>query len=241
MLQELTARKNRNSSYSLRAFARDLGVSPAALSQYLGRKRELSPKNRRSIADRMKLSPLEQKAFTLKTGDPLERTDTHEAVSEDRFRLIGSWLSLAILNLARLDGNQANVDWIADRLVVPVEEAREVFERLLRLELIEIKSGRMVRTTQPLTTTSDVPSEAIKKYHLGLLRKVELALLDLPVSERDITAITMPTDPEKLLEAKKILKRTHHRIAKLVGTSKASEVYVLSTQLFPLTKKRKMG
>jgi uncharacterized protein (TIGR02147 family) len=236
LLQELTARKQRNSSYSLRAFARDLGISAAALSQYMSRKRELSPKNRRSIATRMKLSPLEQKQLEAKPRELTHEEASHESLSEDQFRLIGDWLSLAVLNLARLRENRAEPKWIANRLGVSLEEATDVLDRLLRLNLVETKDKRLVRTSKPLTTTSDVPSEAIQKYHLGLLRKAERALLDLPVTDRDVTSITMPTDPEKLLEAKKILKRTAHRIAKLVATDAASEVHVLSMQLFPLTQ-----
>jgi uncharacterized protein (TIGR02147 family) len=238
LLQELTARKNRNASYSLRAFARDLGVSPAALSQYLLRKRELSKKNRLQIADRMKLSPLEQKAFESSTKERIE-IESHELMSEDTFRLISDWVCIATINLARLSDNQAKPAWISKRLAVSETEAQDALKRLLRLRLIQIKNGRMIRTSRPFVTTTDVPSEAIKKFHMGVLRKAEEALLDLPVEERDITAITMPTDPSKLDEAKKILKRTRRRIADLVSSDDAKEVYVLSIQLFPVSRKLK--
>ena len=134
LLQELTARKHRNSSYSLRAFARDLGVSAAALSQYLSRKRELSPKNRSSIAVRMKLSPIEARAFQGKSKELSEIEATHQSLSEDQFRLIGDWLSIATLNLARLKHNRGEAKWIAQRLGVDVTEAQVVLERLTRLQ-----------------------------------------------------------------------------------------------------------
>lgn len=238
LLQELTSRKHRNASYSLRAFARDLGVSPAALSQYLSRKRELSPKNRCSITVRMKLSPIEARAFAGKSRELSEIDATHEAMSEDQFRMIGDWMSIAILNLAKLKSNRAHAEWIAKRLNTTIEEAQTALDRLLRLQLIEVKNQKMTRTSRPLTTTSDVPSEAIKKLHLELLRKAERAVLDLTVDERDVTAIVMPTDPHKIAEAKKILKRTAHRIAKLVETDVTNDVFVLAMQFFPLTQKQ---
>ena len=240
LLHELTSRKNRNASYSLRAFARDLGVSPAALSQYLLRKRELSKKNRQLVIDRMKLSPLEQKAF--QQGRVVSaKVETHELMQEDTFKLIGDWVSLAILNLARLRHNSAKPALIAARLGISTEEATDVIKRLIRLELVEIQDSRLVRTKRPFATTTDVPSGAIKKFHLSVLHKAEQALLTLPVEERDITAITMPTDPAKLAEAKEILKRTRRRIASLVSTPEASEVFVLSIQLFPVTKPNNVG
>lgn len=237
LLKELTARKNRNPSYSLRAFARDLGVSPAALSQYLARKRELSKKNRESIIERMKLSPGEQDSLWISARPTARTSTTYSQIAEDTFRVISDWVSLAVLNLAHLKDNKADPAWIAKRLAVSAEDARDTLERLTRMGLVEIKGGRMTRTTQSFATTTDIPSEAIKRFHLGVIRKAEQALLDLPVELRDITAITMPTDPAKLDAAKKILTKTRRQIADLVSKGEPSEVYVLAMQLFPFTQK----
>lgn len=237
LLKELTARKNRNPSYSLRAFARDLGVSPAALSQYLARKRELSKKNRESIIERMKLSPGEQESLWISARPIARAPSNYSQIAEDTFRVISDWISLATLNLAHLPQNKAEASWIAKRLAVSVENAKETLERLIRMGLIEVKNGRMSRTTQSFATTTDIPSEAIKRFHLGVIRKAEQALMDLPVELRDITAITMPTDPSKLEAAKKILTKTRRQIADLVSKGEPSEVYVLAIQLFPFTQK----
>lgn len=240
LLQEITERRARNPAYSLRAFARDVGVSPAALSQYLNRKRELSNKNRQSIIQRLSLSPAQAQSFTGKltrTSKPFSVTQSHDVLGEEEFQLISDWISVAIMNLARLKDNVGDPQWIADRLGVAIHEAREAYERLLRFGLIKLSGHRMQRTARPFVTSTDVPSAAIRRFHGGLLRRAESALLNLPVSERDITAITMPTDPAKLKEAKKILQRTRHRISKLLDSAEATEVFVLAMQLFPITKK----
>ncbi|MGZ3699878.1 MAG: helix-turn-helix domain-containing protein, partial [Bdellovibrionota bacterium] len=52
-------RKAKNPSYSLRAFARYLAISAAALSQVLSRKRDLSKRNALKVAERLGLSPLQ--------------------------------------------------------------------------------------------------------------------------------------------------------------------------------------
>lgn len=236
LLKELTARKNRNPSYSLRAFARDLGVSPAALSQYLARKRELSKRNRQSVIERLRLSPIEQESLWISARPSPSTRSTYGQIAEDTFRIISDWVSLATLNLAHIKGNKAESSWIAKRLGIPSSEAKDTLDRLVRVGLLEIKAGRMVRTTQSFATTTDVPSEAIKRFHLGVIRKAEQALLDLPVEKRDVTAITMPTDPAKLEDAKKILQKTRRQIADLVSKGEPSEVYVLSMQLFPFTQ-----
>jgi len=241
ILQELTNRKTRNASYSLRAFARDLGVSPAALSQYLSRKRELSNKNRRLIAEKLNLSPLEQEALIATAQTRPGVQDHRLQISEDTFKLISDWVSVAILSLARLRENQAKATWVSKRLGITESQAKDALQRLMRAELIEVKAGRLQRTGKVFTTTSDVPSQAIRKFHLSVLHKAQEALLDLPVDTRDITVMTMPADPAKLQEAKKILERTRRRIADLLTTDEASEVYVLSMQLFPVSKPRAKG
>lgn len=233
LLQELTSRKLRNPAYSLRAFARDLTVSPAALSQYLGRKREFSPKNVAAIAEHLRLSPGERQA--LRTGAPKAPVTARDLIQEDEFRLIGDWVSLAVLNLAALRECRAAPGWVARRLGITAAEAQDSLERLQRLSLVRVRDGRLLRTKRPFATTQDVPSPAIKRFHASILSKASASLFEVPVEKRDVTAIVMPADPEKLAKAKALIRRMRHRIADMVSDSDAGEVYVLAVQLFPLT------
>ncbi|HXH75222.1 MAG TPA: hypothetical protein VNJ08_09675 [Bacteriovoracaceae bacterium] len=50
MLNELSYRKSSNPAYSLRSFARDLGLSPSRLSEILTRKGDLSPEKAGPVA-----------------------------------------------------------------------------------------------------------------------------------------------------------------------------------------------
>jgi uncharacterized protein (TIGR02147 family) len=238
LLTELTARKSRNSSYSLRAFARDLSVSPAALSQYLSRKRELSRKNSQSIVEKLKLSPIETAIMLTGKESRTRETVARELMDEDTFRMISDWLSLAIMNLARLADTRARADWIAIRLGVAEDDVEIVIGRLQRLGLVAVRKGRLVRTSRPFATTQDIPSAAIKRFHSSILEKARDSLLETPIDERDITAIVMPTNEKKLEEAKRIIRKMRHKIAELVADETAEEVYVLSVQLFPLTKRK---
>lgn len=49
LLQEFENKKSKNPSYSLRALARDIEVSPSVISDYLNEKRKLSPKTKYKI------------------------------------------------------------------------------------------------------------------------------------------------------------------------------------------------
>jgi hypothetical protein len=58
-------RKARNEAYSLRAFARSIGLSPALTSQILSGKSSLTRKSAEVIADRLSLSPKQKRTLVL--------------------------------------------------------------------------------------------------------------------------------------------------------------------------------
>src|SRR4051812_3874208 len=61
LAHELDSRQQRNSNYSLRAFARDLGVSASRLSEILNSTGGLSEKTALAVALKLKLKPSEKK------------------------------------------------------------------------------------------------------------------------------------------------------------------------------------
>src|SRR5690242_18073900 len=94
LLGELTHRKNRNPSYSLRAFARDLGVGVTTLSDYLAQKRSFSKKNLKKIIDNLGISPAMKNQFFIENrpGHRAQRSQVERLLlEEDTFRLISDW------------------------------------------------------------------------------------------------------------------------------------------------------
>lgn len=241
LLQELARRQSRNSSYSLRAFSRDLGVGVTTLSDVLAEKRNLSKSNLAKVMEKLSVSPLEKADLWEKYRENASRSKEEEEktlLEEDVFRIIADWYYLAVWSLAAVKNNQARPEWIAQRLGIKEEEARDAIERLIRLKLVKKAQGRLVRTDTSLTTTTDIPSAAIRKHHSQNLHLAAQSLHRDPVEARDFGSVTMAVNPEKLAQAKKILFQTRKKIADLLETGDTSEVYTLSFQLFPLTKPR---
>lgn len=239
LLQELTRRQTRNSSYSLRAFARDLGIGATTLSDVLADKRSLSKTNLGKVMEKLLVSPVEKEKLWADYKDNMNRpheVDDKTVLEEDVFRLIADWQYLAVWSLAKLKNNQARPDWIAHRLGIKKEEAEDAIERLIRLKLVRKSQGRLVRTGNSLSTTTDIPSAAIRKHHSQNLRLAEDSLHNVPVEFREFGSVTMSVNPEKLSAAKQILLKTRKKISDLLETGEVSEVYTLSFQLFPLTK-----
>ena len=120
LANELTARTARNARYSLRSFARDLGVSVTALSDVLSGKRHFAVKNAYRVIEKLGWSPLQSEAFlqNIVAGVPPKQTREEILLNDDLFRVISDWYYLVILNWARvkmlrLHRNGSRNDWVS--------------------------------------------------------------------------------------------------------------------------------
>ncbi len=233
-------RKAKNSSYSLRAFSRDLGVSSTALSDVISNKRDFSVKNAKKVSEKLGFSPIQ---FELMLADVKKQSlDSNlqlevMQIKEDEFNLISNWYFLAILTLSQQKHIKADSDNISKRLGIKEEEARFAIETLERLDLITIKNGNLKRTSLPLRTTSDIPSYAIRKYHKDNLKVVEHSLDHVPVDLREVCSMNLNIDPKKIKKAKKLINDFKENFTQEMEKSKAVETYTLAMHFFPATLK----
>lgn len=239
LLNELDARRKRSSLYSLRAFARDLGVGVGSLSEVLSGKRDLSKTNLLKVLQNLNFTK-EQVEYLLKKDNKVATPiEEHQLLLEDQFKLIADWYYLAILNLAKIKNNKASPVWIAERLGIENYLVIEALERLQRLGLLKIEKNKLIRTSKPLTTSAELPSTAIRKHHTQNLALAEKSLQNDPVHLREFASVTMPVNLKNLPKVKALLLKTRKKAADLLEDSNTTEVYTLSFQLFPLTKIKK--
>lgn len=236
LLSELSKRRSRNTLYSMRAFARDLNLGVGSLSEVLSGKRDLSNSNLLKVLQNIEIEPEQKKILLKKENErPATAEEVHQLLLDDQFKLISDWYYLAILNLAKLKKNKATPEWISKRLNIEIYQSLEALERLQRLGLLRIEKRRLVRTANPLTTSSDLPSTAIRKHHAQNLVLAEKSLHNDPIHLREFASVTMPVNMKNLPKIKDLLLKTRKKAADLLEDSEATEVYTLSFQLFPLT------
>lgn len=244
LLELFEERRLRNPAYSLRAFARSCGVSPASLSQILSGKRRLTLKSARLISERLAFAPDERERFLRTTDAPTRDREDRELgprqrLDTERFRLIADWYHFAILSLGELPNHEATPDWVAEKLGISQAEAEGALKRLRSLGIIRIRGGKLKQISQPLVSTNDVPSTALRKHNRQMLQRAELALETIPVEWRDIGTMTMALDPKKLPQAKRLIRRFRQQIAALCETGNPVLIYHFSTMLFPANRPEK--
>lgn len=126
-----------------------------------------------------------------------------QILPEDEFKLISDWVHFAILSLAHVKRNSADLNWIAKKLLISPKAAKEAFQRLQKMGLIQNQGSGFIQTSKPLTTTADIPSSVIREYHKQNLNLASSKIESVAVAKREYSAITMAVDPKKLAKAKK--------------------------------------
>ena len=242
---ELLARTRRNPQFSLRAFARVLGLAPARLSELLSQKRKMTSGQAHRIADGLGYPPAKRRRLLetvegarAKTVAPAEARQ-YTALADDHFAIIADWWHFAILSLLETVDARDDAVWIGRRLRISPVIARGALARLERLGLLTGPSGARRPTHADLTTSHDLPSSALRISHTQSLKNAVRALAEVPVQARDISSITMAIDPARLPEAKALICDFRRRLAALLEAGTKSEVYDLNVQLVPLSLRTK--
>lgn len=248
-------RRERNPSYSLRAFARTVGIGPGALSEIFSRKRPLTVKVGVRIVDKLRIPEAEarewiadiaqtelQRSAETQIGQlsqyaPQFRELDPHSPGDDEYRVIADWYHFAILSLIETKDFRLRYAWIAARLGISVEDAKTAVARLCRLGLVEKTGGRLVLAQSGCASTSDTPSRALRESYRESLKQAEHAIEGVPVDLRDFSSITLAMNPEKIPLAKVLFRSFRRFAAEVLETGDCQEVYSLNMQFIPLTRR----
>lgn len=236
LCSELLERKKNNPQYSLRSFSKNLNLSPSLLSMVLSGKRKLSQEKLLTVAQKIGLSPLQ--TLDLLTPEKITAEDkSKKFIKENQFQFISKWQHYAIMSLSNVKNHKADTRWISKHLGINEIEARECLNRLESLGLIKIQNGKIIECFQKTTTSEDIPSEAVRNFHKGILDKAKKSLDEVTVENREIASIVLSFNKEDLKKAKNEIRHFQEFFAnKFESKKKADDVYAISVQLFPLTQ-----
>lgn len=242
LISEYKNTKVKNPLYSIRSFARFLGISKTTLSDFLNNKKSISEKLLNKILSKLNISDEEKKLYKKeilsenKNSKSSFSEDMH-FIKEDEFALISDWYHIALLGITQLKNHSADISYLSKKLNVPAALVKEALLRLKRLKLIEIKNNKIIRSSNPIKYHSEIPSQALRNYNIQNLKNAENALVNLDVSERYFTSITIPSNKKKLKETCEAIEKAKYKISDSMKTKTPEDVYVIAMQIFPVTKK----
>jgi uncharacterized protein (TIGR02147 family) len=257
----LQAKAKLNSSYSLRAFAKKLGLSAGGLSLVLNKKKKLSSERAHDIARALELKADEADYFmamiqlegakseTLRMEylDKLRKMNPKLNHSKnlkqtilplEHFKLVSEWYGLAILELLSGVEGKWTSSAIQRKLKLSKIEVEVMLERLGRLEMIEECDGEYRRVVDTVMVSSHAPNEALRNYYEAIHDKSKQSIRTQSPEEKVIGWQVFAFDPTQLDEVRKLTDEYLTKLEELSLQGKnKSEVYQALTNVFRISNK----
>ncbi|MDO9181206.1 MAG: TIGR02147 family protein [Bacteriovorax sp.] len=242
-------------SYSLRALARDLELSPSYVSALLTGQKPL-PEVR--LKDFIKVLDLDDIAIIqLKNAlypETRKETNSSERLSENdkdflnsyrpldkkKYEILNDWYNIAILDLTTCENFESHPSWIAKKLKITQLQVEIAIENLKRLELLIEVDGKLQKKERLLRFPTKMSQSVIRKFHKQMIKKayeeLDSKTEEEEFSKRLITGTTFAVDSKKINLLKEKIQNNLYEVASMASDGPCESVYHFNVQLFPLTK-----
>lgn len=228
----------RNSSYSMRAFARDLNLSSGALTELYNRQRSPSKRKVLEICELLKLSAQEERHLFQLLGLQ-SPADTRVTLLPEAYDLISSWYFPAILCAFELDSPPRTIQELSHLVKMQEPDVAEAVDRLCEVGFLKKDGDGFLSATGVFyQTRDDLPHERIRQFHREGLQKAEEALEGVAPAEREFNSITFEGSSESLAQAKQLIRNFREELIVLMQQGRKDRVYRMNIQLWPLTEIR---
>lgn len=233
--KELLKRKALNGNYSIRTFAKDLGIGKTTLSDVLNGRRSPSKKNLEIIIFSLAKSEKEYKELSADLENHLpQKRKIFKVIDEEDFEIISDWEYMAILNLVKIRDHIPTAQWVSNRLGIDLDRAETCIHNLIKFNYLEIKDHQFQRINKtPLSTKTEIPAQAIKKHHSQSLHLAEDALYNVDVKMREFLSGNLAIDIKDMDEAKDMIFEFYRSFTKKYESQSADEVFKFNVQFFP--------
>lgn len=235
-------RRAKNVRFSIRRYAKVLGVSPATVSETLQGKRILSHQTAKKILnylikDESRVENYINEMFfsKLRRNHNTSKMD-FVSLSEEKFLLVPEWYHFAILSLVETADFESDPTFIAKRIGISKELAQKTIQNLLEHGFLKEENNQFIVTEKQFSFVSDKKIDTLSKFQKNSLKNAENTLDNNEVGTRDFSSLTMTFDPQNISLAKEFIKRFRREFCRQLETETKKEVYQLSIQFFPLSK-----
>ncbi len=257
-IQDYYDERKRSSAFTWRDFARDAGfTSPIYLKYVCEGKKSLSVGAAGSVANAMGLAGFESTYFVLMVsyahakGDKAKRAAFEErcalaqahkvrVLGDEEFDYFKSWKNPVLREIApHMPGARPLEMAHACKQKISATEVSETLDFLMRAGLLKKdKNGTYVQTEKSISMG---PVDAVPVAAREMQRQMgEFAVkaMDLPLSERDMSGVTMGITHRAYEQIKKEIADFRRRIVAIASADDDTEqVYRLNVQLFPLSER----
>jgi uncharacterized protein (TIGR02147 family) len=261
LLDSLSARQKENPRFSVRTWAKRMGLSShALLVMLLQGKRALRVQHVTFLArglpeltSQQRLyfqaliqfeaaqTPEEKNLCSLWLAD-LHPGKAFRAVEVEQFLAISHWVHMAVLAMTDLQGaaltEERAIEILGKRS--NASEVRGAVDRLKNLGLLKVRAdGTLEAGADSVSTKDDVANAGARAYHKNVMTLAADALGQTPVERREFQACALAVPAAKVALAKEMIRKFRAQLATAMRSEPGDEVYQFNVQFFPLTESPK--
>ncbi len=185
---ELERRQQVNKSFSLRAFAKALAVSPSTLSEIIRKKHGISRQLAEKFTERLGYEEI-NRGYFLNLFDFIHSPDVkirdgaytkiqeyrtrrkHHQIQDREFSMVSHWYNLAIIELVKMNQFKFDYDWIAEQLGISTLEAMSAISRLKQAGLLQVKNGKIEPVAKAFISDQSMNADATRRFFIQYLEK----------------------------------------------------------------------
>ncbi|MCB0383896.1 MAG: DUF4423 domain-containing protein [Bdellovibrionales bacterium] len=240
---------------TLQRLAQKLGYSsPSILSMLAKGTRLPSEKMLDALFDEWNIDKRTQRLIRLKVnlerqskkGQPigtlldqlvhLESSGKYRKIDLNQFQMIREWYNLVIRALVGAPGFCEDPKTLSLRLrrKASPSQIRSGIESMLRLGVLKRDpvSQALVHPQDDLESPNDLPSEAIREHHRGMIHRALEAIDEQGPETRQLSAATLCFDVERIEEEKKHIHGFVRDFNERFGTSNSPRAFQVNVQFF---------
>lgn len=255
-------KKAERAGYSLAVLARRVGLSGPFLSQLMSGQRPvplefIEPLCAALDLDRESRDELLKRVLEdrgLKGAPPAIAFNPRElgasaagtawsAAPAQQFNVLENWYTIAILDATLLEGYDGSAGFIAERLGLAVTTVEATLAMLRAAGLLTCEDGILRKATLLTEFNSSREQAALTKFNAELLDRAKQTLATETSAEdrerRLISGLVITGSAEKVAWAKLAILGIMREVAGEMSEASAEELYQLSVQFFPLTRRKK--
>lgn len=253
ILLEYELRRARRPSYSMRAFARDLGFSPSSLNDFIKSRVGMSKERIEKISAALQWSPLRKEHFldlilskydkdpgVRRAASIRAKVRTKEGTygqSLEAFKSISEWYHLVIIEICDIRDFVSATE-VSKDLGISLLLATQAIKRLIKLGFLEETLQGLKPSDESSYFGSDSSDEALRNFHSQVLSLAQKALEEKTPADRESQSLVFSMDRgETSAMHEEIRKSIISIVSRYAQTSQRNSVQMLCLQVFPVLQK----
>ena len=238
-------------TYSLRSYARFLGVSPSTLHVLMTGNKTASKKTLTKISKRAGLLKSEISYFSdlfeaksAKTDDKkkiaLRKARLHDSrqslITDEEFQLIASWRHFALMELIKTQDFRNEPDWIAKRLKMSEKAVSQALDALQKLKVLQVNHNGVIEVLKDFVAVpSGKPTLVAQNYHQSVVEEALEAIKTQPKGTRNFSSLVLKFRTKDISRVDEFIRKFRREFSLDFEDGDGHDaVYALAVQFFRL-------